>query len=485
MSDQEPQAPTTSEKLFRPEALDKLSSPERVDELLRVVSPHSWLVLSVLGVLIVVAVVWSIVGTIPIYVQAHAALVYPRRIVALQATSSGVLASLDLVPGAAVHSGQVVGLLDQTLMQKELDQQLEALALRQRRRTTSGALDLARQEAEERSLDLQIAVVERQLRESVALADAQAAIDSSIITARRKAIEDEQALMRPIDEHLARVIGGQRAAGNELITEERLVELEERLATSRIQTRERELQLRELESRALQDRQGDLQRRHHILDLETHLAELKAQKVRAAEEVSERHVARDEPIEALEREVAKLERELQSKSRIECPWTGRVYEVQARPGQHIEAGAKVAILEVEDRDAALFALACFEIKDGKRIASGMHAQVSPENVPRDRFGSIVGTVAEVSAFPATAAEVTRALGSEDLARGLLPQHGGILVSAKLDASPSTPSGLQWTTSHGPDMAMTGGTTGTIRVTLERRAPITFILPFLRAQSGVD
>ncbi len=46
------------------------------------------------------------------------------------------------------------------------------------------------------------------------------------------------------------------------------------------------------------------------------------------------------------------------------------------------------------------------------------------------------------------------------------------------------SGYQWSSSHGPDLQITTGTTTTARVTVGERAPITFILPFLRANTGI-
>lgn len=55
--------------LFRKESLERLSSPERLDQLMQVVSPKSWLPLASLGSLVVVVVVWSIYGRIPITVE--------------------------------------------------------------------------------------------------------------------------------------------------------------------------------------------------------------------------------------------------------------------------------------------------------------------------------------------------------------------------------------------------------------------------------
>jgi hypothetical protein len=50
--------------IFRQEALERLSSPERLDELMHVTSPRSWIALAALGGLIVAALIWSIFTTL-------------------------------------------------------------------------------------------------------------------------------------------------------------------------------------------------------------------------------------------------------------------------------------------------------------------------------------------------------------------------------------------------------------------------------------
>ncbi|MBC6421595.1 MAG: hypothetical protein GDA38_08605 [Hormoscilla sp. SP12CHS1] len=55
--------------IFRKESLERLSSPERLDQLMQIVSPQGWLSLATLGGLVVLGLIWSIVGRIPIAVQ--------------------------------------------------------------------------------------------------------------------------------------------------------------------------------------------------------------------------------------------------------------------------------------------------------------------------------------------------------------------------------------------------------------------------------
>jgi HlyD family secretion protein len=67
---------------------------------------------------------------------------------------------------------------------------------------------------------------------------------------------------------------------------------------------------------------------------------------------------------------------------------------------------------------------------------------------------------------------------------LVSQGPVIEVVANLVRNTSTFSGYQWSSSAGPALRMTAGTTMTGRVVVEQRAPITYILPFLRDVSGL-
>ena len=50
--------------IFRKVALDRLSSPEQLDQLLRVTDRRGWLALTAIGMLLVIAVAWGILGSV-------------------------------------------------------------------------------------------------------------------------------------------------------------------------------------------------------------------------------------------------------------------------------------------------------------------------------------------------------------------------------------------------------------------------------------
>jgi hypothetical protein len=69
--------PQTS--IFRKESLERLSSPEQLDQLIQIVRPKSWLPLATLATLVGLGLLWSLLGRIPITARGNGILVYPTE----------------------------------------------------------------------------------------------------------------------------------------------------------------------------------------------------------------------------------------------------------------------------------------------------------------------------------------------------------------------------------------------------------------------
>ncbi len=64
-----------AKEVFRKSALDKISSPDQLDKVLKVTSPMSWLALLGITLILVFVVVWSFVGSLPSTVSATGVIV--------------------------------------------------------------------------------------------------------------------------------------------------------------------------------------------------------------------------------------------------------------------------------------------------------------------------------------------------------------------------------------------------------------------------
>jgi pyruvate/2-oxoglutarate dehydrogenase complex dihydrolipoamide acyltransferase (E2) component len=74
---------------FRKAALERLSSPERLDELLEVTTPRGWLALLALCAVILVAAIWGILGSVPTLVKGQGVLMRANSLRTVEAPVSG------------------------------------------------------------------------------------------------------------------------------------------------------------------------------------------------------------------------------------------------------------------------------------------------------------------------------------------------------------------------------------------------------------
>ncbi|MGB3613096.1 MAG: hypothetical protein WBA10_04820 [Elainellaceae cyanobacterium] len=85
--------------LFRQESLERLSSPEQLDQLMQIVRPRHWIPLVALGVLMSLGILWSVVARIPRTVAGPGILVQPSD----EADSLVGLTYLSRTDGAKVR----------------------------------------------------------------------------------------------------------------------------------------------------------------------------------------------------------------------------------------------------------------------------------------------------------------------------------------------------------------------------------------------
>src|SRR5687768_2620544 len=122
MTNQEPK------KMFREKALEHLSSPEQLDQLLQIVNPRSWIPIATLGGLLLVALLWSISGQIPVTVEGTGLLVRPRQVVSFQLPAAGQIVALNIKAGDFVERGRTLGRINQPALQQSLEQERVRLA---------------------------------------------------------------------------------------------------------------------------------------------------------------------------------------------------------------------------------------------------------------------------------------------------------------------------------------------------------------------
>ena len=126
--------------LFRKVALDKMSSPDQLDQLITITSPRGWIALATIGMLIVAAVLWGIFGSIVVKVSGTGMLLTPGGITNIVHTADGQVTEVYVAPGSMVRAGQVIATVSQPSITAEIERLRGETVLTQNQPDSAGRL---------------------------------------------------------------------------------------------------------------------------------------------------------------------------------------------------------------------------------------------------------------------------------------------------------------------------------------------------------
>lgn len=200
--------------------------------------------------------------------------------------------------------------------------------------------------------------------------------------------------------------------------------------------------------------------------------------------IQERMRALDQNAAALKAEYESAVKGVANTSDVKATVAGRVVELKKKVGDRVSRGEVLAV--IEPPSGAIEPVVFVPANQGKRIQPGMEVQISPSNVKREEFGFIRGTVGAVSEYPIDVGGMMSVLNNDALVKEIQADGSAkIQVRIKLTPSSTTPSGFQWSSSSGPPFRIGGGTQVAAAVIVERRAPISKVLPLIKGAIGAS
>lgn len=113
--------------VFRKVSVERLSSPEQLDTLMKVTSPRGWLALAALGVLLAAAIAWGFAGTMSTKVASQGVLIRPGGLQNIFAEAGGTLTDIRVVENDYVNKGDVVARVEQPALLARLGQLEQSL----------------------------------------------------------------------------------------------------------------------------------------------------------------------------------------------------------------------------------------------------------------------------------------------------------------------------------------------------------------------
>jgi len=412
--------------IFRKVSLERLSSPEQLDQMVQVTDPKGWLALAGLGALLLATVGWGIWGSIPTEASGTGILLRQGGVSDLVSAASGQVQEVLVRVGDVIEKGQPVARIQQDALLRQIaDDRSKLAALR------SQYGDAARVSGQQKGL---------RARD---LAQQRANLQRTI-----EALEKDVSLLRE------RLEAQQGLLNDGLITKETFLSTQQSLNAKRDQLAQARLDLNG----------QDLKR------------------IEADQQLDQQLEARQTAIRDLELEIKELEAKLGENVNVLSPYSGRVLEVLANRGDVVSPGTAILSLEVlsENLQAVLFVPA----SAGKKVQKGMAVRISPSTVKREEYGSLLGKVTWVAEFPSTARGMTRLLGNEALVAKLMDQGPPIQVNVELERDPATPTGYRWSSSRGPSLKISSGTLATGDVVVQEDPPFRLVIPKVREATGL-
>ncbi len=412
--------------IFRKVSLERLSSPERLDLAWKVTNPKEWMALLGIFFLIGAASVWAFKGSLATKVTAQGVIIHRGGVVNIVAPGTGQVVRVAVSVGDNVHANQVIAEIAQP---GQMD----------RIKVTQGALDDVKRERE------------RQLRVKTDSANLQLeALARQRANAEREIVE----------------LGDQVKIVNEQIP------VDEELLTRGLITKQA----------SLATRQKKVTLEGEIADRQAQIKQFEAQKFSTENLPKESDIDMQARITDLERNLAALEQDLATTSKVISPYTGRVLELKVYRGSAVSDGTPMVSIQPDAGNLeALVYLSAVEAKD---VKPGMAAQISPATVRREDYGFMAGNVAFVADYPATPVAMMSVLGNDPLVQSITA--AGPVTEVRIDLDPApTASGFKWSSREGPPQQISSGTLCSAQVVTTHDRPITFVVPMVKAKLGLN
>lgn len=408
--------------LFRADAVRKLRDPQQLDTAIQLTSPSGWIALVAIAVIVATFIVWVFVGSLPFRANGLGVLlVNDSEIFALPAPITGQIGAIEVAVGDTVKKDQPLVRLEVPETEAQLSAARSALANIKAQRASRGT-----------EVDQDIASRKANTAEEISGQERKAAdLRERLTYLQSRRADERQELERGF------------------ITRDTLESTEESIDTTRQQLRAVDLAIAQARSSQTEFEAG----------LRRQIAELSQQVLEA------------------ENRVKVLEAQLGVQHVVSSPVEGVVTEVSSQVGQVTEIGTR--LVTVSKVGEGLQMLAYLPVSKGKRVEPGMTALVTPTTVERDIYGSVRATVLSVSALPASQAELQDRLDNSELVQQMLSAGAPIEIVIDLKPDSTTPSGLDWSSSEGPPLKITPGTTALATINVQEVAPIQLVIPVVQ------
>lgn len=409
---------------FRKAALEKLSTPEKLDQLIKITSPKAWIALCTVAIILTTGITWSFLGTVKTKLNVVGVLL-GGEIHEVVATSQGQLINLNVRVGEKIEEGDVIA----TIEQPELLQQIEEV----------------KASVKEREFDLQ---------ELLSYGDKDSRMHDVILQKEHRILD-------------LRIESGKK---NLFFLKSQLEKEKELLKHGLITESQVENTKRQIETS------------------KTRMESFKGQKIFDSNTQLNRDFERQQKIDINKQRVAETKRRLKHlqerydiQTNIRSSYSGEVVELLTDAGVIVRQGTPLFKLNNQNHasENKLRGIMYIPSEDGKKIKEGMEAFVVPSTVQPQEFGFMKARVTYVSDFPITQKGMMMTVKNDQLVAGLLSSGALFEVYVEFEKDHENYSGFKWTSAKGPEIAINEGTSCLGKITVKKEPPATMVVPALK------
>lgn len=411
---------------FRKAALEKLSTPEKLDQLIQVTSPKGWIALITIILVLGTGICWSIFGSVKTKLNASGVLL-GGEVHEVVSTSQGQLIELKVTIGDKVKEDDVIAIIEQP----EILQQIEE----------------AKAIITERKIEL---------NRIISFGNQDNQIQGQLIEEKKDGINAQIETEYKNQGFLKNQLQTEKELLNKgLITKSQVVNTEMQIEASK----------------------------NTIDNLKNQITQTSSQKLNIDFDKQQRINAQNMRIAEAQRNLEYLKERLDIQTNIRSQYNGEVVEVLTDAGIVVGQGTSLFKLKNIEKhgfnDKKLRGVLYIPSQDGKKIKEGMEALVVPSTVQPQEYGFIKGKVIYVSDFPITQQGMLTSVKNDQLVRSLLSMGALFEVYVEFEKDSSSFSGFKWTSANGPDIFIKEGTSCLGKVTVKTEPPIAIVIPALK------
>ncbi len=414
---------------FRKAALERLASPERLDEMMRNIPPRTWLAWSMAAFLSVLVLLWAFFGSLPNRVTGQGLLIPGVGVHDVQAPSAGIITRMAVKIGDQVTAGDRIAVLSDP--------------------NVAGQLQSLQRELENLEAD------DRKARSEEELAKAQSA---NTYTMNERTYRSQITIQQ----------------SNQAVAQERLSRME--ASGAGVYGEQNKAPLRAL-----------------IQQAQDQIATLKAQIQDNAKQQTDEENARatarrnrQQKIDAQKSTIA-MKRLVQGQV-VKATHTGRVFDILIDEGSTVTP--RQMLVRIEETGQPLQAFVYVPARQGQNVRPGHSAQISPSNVKKEEFGTMRATVVEKTDYASSKQAIINDIRNETLAEEYTSQGSPLRLVIELeeyaDAVSGNPalSGYRWTSGKGPERKILSGTPCDATIITGHARPVDHLMTWLKSTTGL-